>query len=356
MTTTSANNNIIIVPIVIGGIGILSWFMFQTGSNQPPQQKQQTPRIRRKPSSGQRDRDRKISDPISILSWNVCFGCMTNSSADISAYPLPKWCRQMSQKVNKPYVCMENVVKTLNTFGMFDIIALQEASNWSKMCQKLSSYKYVHSKSGKENMLTLYDPERFRIEAVCAGSIRSGRPIQIILFYDKSGIEKNIVFINLHNGHGIPADDLRRAIRHVLSKGGFVPHSRSVSNANEQQKTEDVIDRFTADDCAVIMAGDFNDHGRYDYWKKIQPFKNADFLDSRLENVKVSAKGKQPPRTCCNTKRRIRDSDALYGDYILIDEKSEFIISNEVLPDFVHDSDEFPTSDHLPVVAVVSIK
>lgn len=342
----------IFIPAFLGAVLIS---VFSSGLySLKDETEQQTSQKKKRPLLSQQTRD---EDDLWILSWNVCFGCMTNSKKDRSASPLPEHCKQISSRTlpKGKFACLENVVTTIKDAGDFDLIALQETSNWEKLCRRLNQYAYVHSKD-IEDMLTLYDPNRFKLLTLSVGNIGSGRPVQILLFSDRLKKQKNLIFINLHNKHNVSKDHLRRAFTNIVSKGGFVVNANtSISNAQNKTQTKETINWFNNKECVVIVAGDFNDRNKYDYWRGFQPFANATFFHRQLRDTTVSSLGFKPPKTCCNTQRIDFLDDPYYGDYILIDKKSKFTRKTEIVRSFEPNFETFPTSDHLPVVAVVNV-
>ena len=93
--------------------------------------------------------------------------------------------------------------------------------------------------------------------------------------------------------------------------------------------------------------GDTNDHGK-DLWRGFK-------INGR------TTKSIKPPYTCCVPEGRKtylrktsgKSDDDKYGDYILINDKLTYKIRNGVPIYFEKNGLVFPTSDHLPVVAII---
>jgi len=269
------------------------------------------------------DEPRRIFDAnkqrkLKIMSWNLCWGCVTENENDKTARKLANKCKRMGN-----YRCLANIIKVL-TEKQYDIIALQEASNWKNINKKLVDYDHVHSISGNEDMLTFYNPDRLKYLKHIEGEVEYGRPFQFILFKDRN-TGHYLLFINLHNGQGVRKRQLQQILMDTF---------------------EDEFIHTTKIRFASIIAGDFNDRD-YNYWQGI-----------RLNNEIILSCATKPPKTCCTGYISIRtlynNSDNLIGDYILIDrEKMRFVEKNRVVPHFKWDGDVFPTSDHLPVECAV---
>lgn len=306
-----------------------------------------------------------------ILTWNVSFGAMTGSDLDKSAATLPEKCREKGHflyKGAKYTQCLNNVVETIDSQNYFyDFIALQEASNWniifskSIKLQKMGSY--VHHLAELEDMVTFYDNIKYTLLAVKVGNLvpGNGRPYQI-LFLQNNEDKSYYIFINLHNGHFISKKQLVNRLSNNINIG-FIPNESNIHYdlANQSNDEVDISNIISDKNFKVIMAGDFNDHGKYNYWRNLYPFSKTIFQN--LKNIKVKAKDLPPP-TCCTSvnlffnekKRNINKNkyNIIFGDYILVSENLFLVIDNRVLLNFNNDANIFPTSDHLPVEIILN--
>ena len=131
-----------------------------------------------------------------------------------------------------------------------------------------------------------------------------------------------------------------------------------ISDIVKNLKLNKTISNIESNNWTVIVGGDFNDHGGYNYWKKFTPFKYC--ATFKFKDISVLLK-KMPPHSCCIGKSSIRtdkNKDPFYGDYILFSENihEKYNIDLAVPAKFNYDANKFPTSDHLPVQALCSEK
>ena len=147
-----------------------------------------------------------MSAPIKCLTWNVCWGCMTNNKHDKTARGIAERCARGLREDSdseaeeavgeRTFICLDNVISTIQA-GQYSLIGLQEASNWEKMYENISNlYNYItikieNSYGALVDLTTFYDKARFTIVELYFGNItRDGsdvRPYQIILFRDSDG-------------------------------------------------------------------------------------------------------------------------------------------------------------------------
>ena len=306
--------------------------------------------------------------PIKVLTWNVSFGAMSGSDNDMSARPLPSYCKSkgkhLDPKTGQTYTeCLNNVVNLIDASGSvinYDFVALQEASKWNVMFNKSEELKraggYIHHiiKRGErqEEMVTFYDIQKYNLLAVKIGSLveNGARPYQILFLQGNS--DRNFyIFINLHNGHDITKDELQQKLSNNLINALKFTGFKTKENMLESEQVNNIFDIINGKEFKVIVAGDFNDN-RQNYWQGLQPFRHTTY--SNLKDILVNAE-KKPPNTCCipdasYTDIRVNDKqDKQIGDYILVNDKMSIVIDNKVVPQFVYNAGLIPTSDHLPV-------
>lgn len=249
---------------------------------------------------------------LNILTWNICWGCMESSKKslnDRTAIHLAKKCYSEKKK-QKKNICLENVVNFLKS-DSWDIICLQEATNWITIYKKLSLVKknlnYCNFNFSGVDVTVFYNNEKLKIDALSGGNLKEGdkRPFEVI-YFNYLPKDLNFILINLHNGHLIDGSKIENSIN--LSKHGFL-NSKNLNNIilsdnrennelsknilinNKNYKRENLIPlrKKISQDSRIILVGDFNDHGKYDYWDK-----GLDIFD-----VKVDSKNKKPPNSCC---------------------------------------------------------
>jgi hypothetical protein len=309
-------------------------------------------------------------DKIVTMSYNVCFGCMysdANSSKDVTSVELSKHCKDLAEKENpKKNICLENIqtvfnVTAYNQFGSFDLVGIQEATNWNEIIKahSLKNLSFIHHKSKFEDMVSLYNSKKFKLDAFIIGDIDGkGRPYQILFLTHKLSNIKYI-FINIHNSHINDPPLLANALS--SNKNAFVIDNDKKSFDNCQQipprDYSDYSSIISQNEYNIIFMGDTNFHNAHNIWKMSKQFQP---LINMGINVSVSNKTnpeKPPPNTCCVGSRNLRShvkEDSRYGDYILISEKLSYIVNN-VIPSFNPDAKTFPTSDHLPIVSVIKL-
>ena len=108
-----------------------------------------------------------VRDDILVLTYNICFGCMTNNpSTNITGSAIAKQCSGEDGEL-----CFNNLRKTLENIKtgrngrQFDFIGLQEASRFKLIAkfQVLNNMNYVHTHSGREESVIFYNPTRFKL-------------------------------------------------------------------------------------------------------------------------------------------------------------------------------------------------
>lgn len=305
---------------------------------------------------------------INTLCWNICWGCMManeTSKFDKTAFTLADKCKQLNQGGNN--VCLNNVVSLINSKN-YNFVGLQEAANWEIIYNTINhdSLGYVHhsvynpDKKVYVDLATFYDKTQYKVLAVKSGDILTSkwdnRPYHIIFLLNTMD-NKYYIVVNLHNGHGISQDILEHRLSDDIENGYMVHDTTEISIRMGDGTTSAGVERTNISDVIngkqfdTIVMGDFNDHGNFNYWRHLTPFKYTSFPNI---NTIVVGSGKQPPLTCCTGSRSIRTDtenwDRMYGDYILINASENFYYSNEVnIPKgFLN-----PSSDHTPVEAQI---
>lgn len=267
----------------------------------------------------------KLKTNIKIFNWNICWQCVAGEQKG-SAAELGKLCH--------PDKCFNNIKKILNQLTNFDFITLQEAYKWNDLTQNLQhTHGIVNSKSGREDMVTLYNKKKFIVKEFTFGDISNtgGRPFQIIIFELVSNSSDIIILINLHNGHNIKKSDVEQKISYAFNK---------LKNINQLQGSN----------IYVIAAGDFNDTGEK-YYNNFQPFKYSSF--NQFKNIDVTSKTKTPPNTCCSVKEPPKTIYSRYGDYILF--SGNFNIKQNNLIYQINNSNKVLASDHLAIYSELEI-
>lgn len=267
----------------------------------------------------------KLKTTIKIFNWNICWQCVAGEQKG-SAAELGKLCH--------PNKCFDNIRKILNQLSEFDFITLQEAYKWKELTQNLQyTHGIVNSKSGREDMVTLYNKKKFVMKEYIFGDISNigGRPFQILIFELVNNSSKIIILVNLHNGHNIKKSDVEGKISQVFNK---------LKSINQLQSSN----------IFVIVAGDFNDTGEK-YYDNFQPFKYSSY--SQFKNIAVTSKTKIPPNTCCSVKEPPKTTYRRYGDYILF--SNNFNVKQNNLIYQINNSNKVLASDHLAIYSELEI-
>lgn len=329
--------------------------------------------------------------PIKVISYNISWGAMSGDIRDGTARALADHC--LHANVANIYVpdetaCLSNVRLFLEAEydkgqrlaqpeAPIGFIALQEAMNWNTIiCRsnRLSNMGYVHhaakfnSQNGEiyADLCTLYNQDLFKLLGVICGNINKdetdGRPYHKLFLQSIRQPLQKFIFINFHNSHvdiirDIP--QLEQALNDPDQTVIDVHETTEVhfENIDENDFARPTLDNFIQthrflENSRIIMAGDTNDHGGINFWQGMTPFIQTPGLDT----IRVNTKTIQPPRTCCVGQYTLRVNDAgdrNYGDYIMISENLNYRVNNFIPLDFNKRADQNPTSDHLPVIAII---
>jgi endonuclease/exonuclease/phosphatase family metal-dependent hydrolase len=235
---------------------------------------------------------------ISLLSWNICWGCMASDSSsknDTTAAKLGLFCEKLKKKTGRN-VCLNNVSSFLKKTS-YDIIALQESKNWQDIYPSIKqNYFFINFTSTHPvnkslvDITTFYNFKRFQLLGVYVGNVANDdvRPYQYILFQDIK-TNKKFYFINLHNGHLISKPYLQKQLN---SNNKFLTGKKNMDILITTDKItvngqKSLFTNVSKQNYPLILGGDLNDHGKYNYWKGLHINKNW-----------LSCK-KKPPETCC---------------------------------------------------------
>jgi len=274
-------------------------------------------------------------NPIIVLSYNISFEAMTHNSHG-SAGALGRKCTYIGN--TKLTICGENMANMIDDIPVsvgvssIDFVGLQEASRWyllkSAAKNTLAKMEVVNTKSGRSEMASFYNEDRYILVKENNGEFIRDRPFQILVLKEKTG-DDGVIFINSHNPHGYTFN----SVQHHLSK------SISALYLTDEEK-----------EYQIIIVGDFNETG-WDWHtsdlepKEWKPFQDAGInKDVAIKNVIFS---------CCqadgiwnNGQGGIRKGSR-GGDYIF----------NSTSPSTIsvpkcYDVDKLQ-SDHLPIIAVL---
>lgn len=274
-------------------------------------------------------------NPITVLSYNISFEAMTNNSHG-SAGALGKKCTCIGNtKLTK---CAKNMADMIDgipaSIGMssIDLVGLQEASRWyllqSAATNTLAKMEVINTKSGRSEMASFYNDERYTLIKESNGEFIRDRPFQILVLKEKTS-DRGVIFINTHNPHGYTFN----SVQHHLSK-----NIAALYLTDDEKKYQ------------IIVVGDFNETG-WDWQtgdlksKDWKPFQDAGISkDVAIKNVVFS---------CCQADGIWSDGQggirkgSRGGDYIF----------NSTSPANIGVPKSYNVtklqSDHLPIIAVL---
>jgi len=303
---------------------------------------------------------------IKILTYNISHECMS-----IDSHKKPSGTGQpyaekncMQNNIN---ICKENVKNILGSIMNYDIIGLQEASKYGDIIQHTPEIRnqvhvnrnmsYIHSLSGREDMITFINVKRFRILAAIPGHFHHGKPFQIIFLQERETSEYFII-MNIHNCKNIHDKKLvvctKQNVEEKISKtidealGVIGDSDKSILNNIQTQTKQPIENIIKNKNFNTIILGDFNDLSNgQEFWKKFRIFRTSKYKN--LKNITLNTIDK-PPKTCCFKEKH--DINALHsvGDYISIDTtKLQYVTKNTIY------NDTLRASDHLPVYAVIEL-
>jgi hypothetical protein len=330
--------------------------------------------------------------PIKVISYNISWGAMSGDENDGTAAYLAEHCYNANIAnidVRDETACLSNVrlfleaeydkgKRLVGPEADIGFIALQEAMHWDTIiCRsdRLSNMGYVHhaAKFNSQNreiyadLCTLYNPDRFKLLGVICGNInktnQDGRPYHKLFFQTTTQPIQKFIFINLHNSHEHIIRDIPQLEQALNDPDPTVIDVHETTeihfeNIDENDFARPTLNNFIQthrflENSHIIMAGDTNDHGGINFWQGITPFIQTPGLDT----IQVNTKTIQPPLTCCVGQYGLRlnaAGDTNYGDYIMISQNLNYGLNNFIPLDFNRRADENPTSDHLPVVAIIT--
>ena len=189
-----------------------------------------------------------INNRIVAISYNVCFGCMSsneNSVNDVTSETLSQLCVAEAIAKDKN-VCLNNVQTVFENvkkeFGPIDLVGIQESSKWDEIIDTpaLKDLLYIHHKEVFEDMVSLYNYQKFKLDAIIIGNLHEtqGRPYQI-LFLTHKLTDKKYIFINIHNGH----KKHYKILEESLSKNSlaFIPKEVIHTNQIEGEYSKKIV-------------------------------------------------------------------------------------------------------------------
>jgi hypothetical protein len=239
---------------------------------------------------------------IRLLTWNISYQAMygiKSKTVDGS------FC--MVDGINS---CKINVLDKISSIPNLDFVLLQEPvlsefqNNilWNNL---LETYDFIHHKSGKEDMITLYNKFKYTVSVTKGGEFEYGRPFQMTIFNSIIKKSEKLVVVNLHAPH----QDL------------WFLKKLNLFNLNYP----------------IIIGGDFNNPITKDIEINGINFKNE---GSKIKQI----------NTCCDISLNAVDVTKCF-DHILINNKLQY--GKIEYP--IKSEDNIKHSDHLPLFAELII-
>jgi endonuclease/exonuclease/phosphatase family metal-dependent hydrolase len=330
-------------------------------------------------------------ETIIVLSWNIFWMAMKGFHRDeltkeemANGQSLPGRPdeREFGRKCATPPVddlniCATNVKNTIDELAKeYDFVALQEASQWNKIREKSSKLKvmgYLNYQINNTNLVTFYNKNKYKLIAfktdfisiIIDKDIYNNRPYHI-LYLQRKASKEFYIFINLHLYQGSELDKARLEVELSKNMDAFFEIAgnnediterfnievtkETINNAQahfkeqrtKYKKTKPFFITWTEEKYNIIVAGDFNDANRKNFWNGFKPFSKSPI--DNLKDLEVKLKEKPPP-TCCslNFKEPSKNKYELIGDYILVN--STLNVKKIDAPILTK-----PTSDHLPFI------
>lgn len=264
------------------------------------------------------------------MTYNVCFGCMTEDPAVRAAdgSDLAQECATRG--------CLQNVATLIDSINA-DLLFVQEASNFAGLRARssaLSQMSVFHTQSGQECMATFVS-SRFAIKHRVSGSLsqtNKGRPFLILIGKD-TRTKRDVVLVNLHRSHN-----------KAHGKGYMASRFSAAVNA---------IPNVSVLDPVVVCGGDFNDEG-LNLWKgDWSPFKGCKSIELASVVVKSTA---PPPASCCDQDHATKPFHKGKGKGKGAMDVCDFVLSNCPFTRHNHVAAVNPwTSDHLPVACTLDV-
>lgn len=238
---------------------------------------------------------------VKVLSYNIYFKAMMNKSDCVSCMPL----------VGGYTKCLDNVSKIIQSYGPYDFVCLQEATNWRtihEITPTLQEMAAVSQRFDLEEMVIFYDQNKFKLDEranrLVGYMADRNRPFVILFF------QGNLCVINVHAGHHYDIYRFNRYLQQALegASAEFLP----------KLKTYD-----------IIMMGDFNNELK----------KGFSILGRRMYGINQTL-------TCCDKS---------------LENKKQRSAFDHVLSTYPHENQSIviPTvdaSDHLPILSILTKK
>jgi hypothetical protein len=274
---------------------------------------------------------------ISVLTYNVCWECMSGTAAPTKAKAYGQKCGS-----TKPNRCRLNVIE-LCTSNPYSFITLQEATpdladDIIKVLKKkgLGRYSKIYKKYGSSYAILIYDKVLFKISGKdtmgrSSDILEFGRPYIAQRFINKKS-GKSIIVSSFHGPHS--------------KKDWVEDYLYRVASLNKKSEQHPQI----------LVMGDYNREVKKDFKLRLTCSKGRCI---NTTTIKVLNKGKI--KTAYNLDGKEKYTKAI--DNIMISDNIKVIFGpetvgdnqNVVMPQNTHKKYTNMTSDHRPLTALLSI-
>jgi hypothetical protein len=240
---------------------------------------------------------------IRLLTWNISYQSMYgihSKTVDASIC--------MADGINQ---CRRNVLDKISSMPNLDFVLLQEpvlsefqgTLLWNNL---LETYDYIHHKSGKEDMITLYNKYKYTVSITKGGDFELGRPFQVTIFKSVISPYDKLVVVNLHAPH----QEL-----YFLKK-------LNLFNLNYP----------------IIIGGDFN---------------NPITEDIKINGINFKNEGSKVKQinTCCDHTLNAKDVTKCYDHFLVNDQ-----VKYNAVEYPIKSGDNIKHSDHLPLYVELMIE
>jgi hypothetical protein len=299
-----------------------------------------TRKTARKTASNRKSKKKKSKDKstyISVLTYNVCWECMSGTAAPTKAKAYGKKCGS-----TKPNRCRSNVIE-LCTSNPYAFITLQEATpdladDIIKVLKKKGhgNYSKIHKKYGSSHAILIYKKDLFKISGKdtmgrSSDILEFGRPYIAQRFINKKS-KKSIIVSSFHGPH--------------TDKNWVEDYLYRVASLNKKKEQYPQI----------LVMGDYNREVKKDFKLRLTCLKGRCI---NTTNIKVLNKGKF--KTAYNLDGKEKYTKAI--DNIMISDNIGVVFGpetvgdeqNVLMPENTQKKYTSMTSDHRPLTAILSI-
>lgn len=273
---------------------------------------------------------------LNVLTYNISWEAMEGNK--IGKVDLAPICLQGSENI-----CLNNITKFIIGFNAllpFDLIGLQEASNWeiiyAKIKKEIPHLKPIDHGLSIEYQVIFYDSHKYQLQTGVSviKSYLAGqdRPLMIVFLCSKDR-QNDFCVINMHPGHRGDFNELQTHLQQTFygKKKGAVYSTDGTHFSKFPTDVDTMTDiMIKLQNNHIIMMGDMN-------FKPSDPYV---FLPQFVPEGRI-LHGVSNSYTCCDP--HLRGNVHLAYDHVMA--------STKYITHVVHQVNR--ASDHLPVIAQI---